>query len=237
VLILPPPRDAFLEVTIALLSYLVLSKWVEWLLPRSWNYGIIISRLITIGWIAAFTLIANSGALTNFDRTPPPMAMMIVGVLLVSIAIAFSSYGRNGMALPLVSLIGLQAFRLPLELVMHHGVTLGIVPVELSYSGYNFDIGTGIGAAVIAIAMSRGVAVPRSVIWAWNLYGLACLAAIFVIAILGSPMVHRFGTSPAHLNTWVLFAPYVLVPAALVLTALSAHIIITRKLLSERASA
>jgi len=136
--------------------------------------------------------------------------------------------------MPIVSLIGLQAFRLPLELLMHRGVTLGIVPVELSYTGYNFDIVTGVAAALIAIALSRGVAIPRGVLWAWNLYGFACLAVILIVAILGSPMVHRFGTDPRHVNTWVLFFPYVLVPAMLVLTALSGHVVITRNLLASK---
>jgi hypothetical protein len=235
VIILSPPNDQFLIYGVLLLSYVVSTKWLEWLLPRSWNYRIAISRLAAVAWFAAFTLIARSGALTHFDRTPPPMAMMMAGVVLVSVLLGVSSFGRNAAAMPLASLIGLQAFRLPLELLMHRGVTRGIVPVELSYTGYNFDIITGIGAAVIAIALMRGVTVPRGAIWLWNVFGLYCLAAILVIAVLGSPMLHRFGTDPRHVNTWVLFYPYVLVPVTLVLTALSGHIVITRKLLTSQA--
>lgn len=216
---------------VLILAFFVSVKWVEWLLPRDWNYRIFISRLVVVAWTGAFMVIANSGALTHLDRTPPPMAMMIAGVLLISVVLAFSSYGKNAAAMPLVSLIGLQAFRLPLELLMHRGVDRGIVPVELSYTGYNFDIATGIGAAVLAIALSRGASVPRSVIWAWNILGLACLAAIVTIAIVGSPMVRGFGAGPTHVNTWVLFFPYVLVPVSLVVVAISGHIVITRKLL------
>ena len=234
-IILPPPASQFLSVATALLSYLVFVKWAEWLLPRAWTYRIAMSRLIALAWAAAFIYIADSGALQHFDRMPPPMMVMLTGVVLVSLAIGMSSFGRNAAAMPFVSLIGLQAFRLPLELLMHRGVTLRIVPVELSYTGYNFDIVTGVSAAAIAIALSRGVAIPRGVLWAWNLFGLACLAAIVIVAILGSPMVHRFGTDPRHVNTWVLFSPYVLVPTQLVVTALSGHVVVTRKLLSREA--
>ncbi|TAK14491.1 MAG: hypothetical protein EPO35_09375 [Acidobacteria bacterium] len=229
-IVLPPPADPLVMVGVGVLAYFVFVKWVEWLLPRAWTYRIALSRAVTFAWLALFGLVAQSGALQRFDRFPPPMAIMIVGVLIVSVAIGASSFGRNAMAMPLVSLIGLQAFRLPLELLMHRGVALGIVPVELSYTGYNFDIVTGIGAAAIALALSRGIAVPRRVIWLWNVYGLACLAVIVVVAVLGSPMVHRFGTDPRHVNTWVLFVPYVLVPTTLVVTALSAHLVITRAL-------
>jgi hypothetical protein len=232
VIVLPPPSDTFVSIGVLALAYLVFVKWVEWLLPRSWNYRIAISRLITVGWIAAFMVIARSGTLTQFDRTPPPMMIMIAGVMLVSVAIGFSSFGRNAAAMPIVSLIGLQAFRLPLELLMHQGVLKGIVPVELSFTGYNFDIITGIAAAVLGLALFRGAVVPRGVLWLWNIYGLACLAVILAVAVLGSPMLHRFGTDPRHVNTWVLFFPYVLVPAMLVVTAMSAHVVITRKLLT-----
>jgi hypothetical protein len=235
VIILPPPDDYLVMFGVVLLSYVASTKWLEFLLPRSWDYRIAISRFAAVAWFGAFALIARSGALTHFDRTPPPMVMMIVGIVLISILTGLSSFGRNAAALPLVALIGLQAFRLPLELLMHRGVTRGIVPVELSYTGYNFDIITGIGAAAIAIALMRGVTVPRGAIWIWNIYGFYCLAAILVIAVLGSPMLHRFGTDPRHVNTWVLFYPYVLVPGTLVLTALSGHVVITRKLLASQA--
>jgi len=233
VIVLPPSPDTFLSAAIWLLSYLVLSRWIEWLLPRAWHYRIVFSRAITVAWIVAFVFIAQSGALARFDRTPPPMAMMIAGVVLVSILIGVSSFGRNAASMPMAALIGLQAFRLPLELLMHYGVTRGIVPVELSYTGYNFDIVTGIGAALIATLLMRGVSVPRGAIWLWNAFGLYCLAVILVVAVLGSPMLHRFGTDPRHVNTWVLFFPYVLVPVALVVVALSAHIVIGRKLLHQ----
>lgn len=230
-IILPPPNLTFVSMGVLLLAYVVFVKWVEWLLPRSWTYRIAISRGIAVAWTGAFMLITRSGALTHFDRTPPPMAMMIAGVVLISVVLGLSSFGTNAAAMPMASLIGLQAFRLPLELLMHRGVTAGIVPVELSYTGYNFDIVTGISAAAIAIALSRGISVPRGVLWLWNIYGLYCLAAILVVAVLGSPMLHRFGTEPGHVNTWVLFFPYVLVPVELVVVALSAHVVITRKLL------
>jgi hypothetical protein len=78
------------------------------------------------------------------------MLIMIAAVFVMAFTFGFSPYGRDGAAhLSLATLIGLQAFRFPLELVMHHAGTLGIMPVELSYSGYNFDIVTGIGALVL----------------------------------------------------------------------------------------
>ena len=43
-------------------------------------------------------------------------------------------------------------------------------------------------------------------------------------------MVRLFGDDPRHLNTWVLFFPYVWLPVVLVTVALAGHLTITRAL-------
>ena len=74
---------------------------------------------------------------------------------------------------------------------------------------------------------------PHAVIWIWNLWGFACLAVIVGVAVLSSPMVRFFGEEPRHLNTWVLFFPYVWLPVVLVTIAVSGHIVVTRALLEK----
>lgn len=71
-------------------------------------------------------------------------------------------------------------------------------------------------------------------IWAWNVWGSWCLVVIAGVAITTSPMVRLFGDDPAHLNTWVLYFPYVWVPAVLVTIAVASHIAITRALVMGR---
>jgi hypothetical protein len=50
-------------------------------------------------------------------------------------------------------------------------------------------------------------------------------------------MVRLFGDDPRHVNTWVLYFPYVWLPAVLVVIALAGHVVITRALLADRRSA
>lgn len=100
---------------------------------------------------------------------------MIASVFVMAFALGLSPFGRTSAAeIPIESLVAFQSFRLPLEIVMHRAGTLGIMPVELSYTGYNFDIVTGASALVLWAIMRAGVAVPRTVLWLWNLWG--CLA-------------------------------------------------------------
>lgn len=177
--------------------------------------------------------LALSGWLSRFDFFPPPMAMMIASFLLISIGAGVSSFGNACTELSYLSLIAFQSFRLPLELLMNRAGRLGIMLPELSFSGYNFDIVTGFGALAIALAFVAGKNVDRRILWAWNIWGLLCLVIILFIAVAGSPIFRFFGDDPRHLNTWVLFFPYVWLPIILVTLAIFGHVVLTRKLLKE----
>ena len=131
---------------------------------------------------------------------------------------------------PIGTLVSLQAFRLPLELVMHRAARLGIMPPELSYDGNNLDIITGATAMVLGVLMATGRRVPRGVLLAWNVWGLWCLAVILGVAVAASPMLRAFGDDPRHVNTWVLHLPYVWLPTVLVVVALAAHVVVARQL-------
>jgi hypothetical protein len=114
---------------------------------------------------------------------------------------------------------------------MHRAGTLAIMPVQLSYSGYNFDIATGAGSLLLWLAMRAGRHPPRWSVWLWNLWGIWSLVVIAIVAVTTSPMVRLFGDDPRQLNTWVLFFPYVWLPAVMVTFAVASHIVITRRLL------
>lgn len=229
-----PPPDLLSRAGIAGLAILVACAWVA-MCSRG-----VPARIIRLGGFAALVMAASaaaawSGVLTRFDRMPPPMALLILLVLLMPTLAGLSSFGRRAaLEIPLAIVVELQIFRLPLELVMHHAGSVGVMPPELSFSGYNFDIATGIGAAVIGAMLARGIAVPRALIWLWNVWGIYCLMAIAAIAILTSPMVRAFGDDPRHVNTWVLYFPYVWLPVVMVSVAIFSHVIITRALLSMR---
>lgn len=227
----PPVFDPFVAWGIPLIAVLTAAAYVV-LLARGDR-----RRLLQLAvWAAILfnvaAVAALSGLLARFDILPPPMAVMVLAVVVLSFALGFSKLGGEAAAgRSFAALIGIQAFRFPLELVMHRAAETGIMPTQLSYSGYNFDIATGVGALVLGVFLARGAAVPKWVLWAWNVWGLYCLAAILAIALAGSPMLRLFGAEPENLNTWVLFFPYSWLPVILVTVALSGHLLVTRKLL------
>jgi hypothetical protein len=186
-----------------------------------------------VAWFAISAGIAASGLLGRFDFKPPPMALMFLVVISLGLWLGLSRHGeRLAEALPLWLLVAVQGFRLPLELVMHQAAVEGVMPHEMSFSGYNFDIVTGAMALVIGLLLARRVA-PRWLVVVWNVYGCAALVIVAAVAFLSSPMVRFFGDDPAHVNRWVTLFPFVWLPAILVTAAIAGHVIVFRKLLRE----
>ena len=182
----------------------------------------------TAVWMALTWIVAASGVFRRWDETPPPFALLVVAIVALAIAIAVSATGKRlAERVPLWALVGIQGFRLPLEMAMHRLSERGIMPAQMSYSGRNFDILTGITALVVAALLARGLAGRRTVM-VWNVGGLLLLTNIVVIAILSTPRFSYFG--PDRVNEFVTYPPFVWLPAVLVLAALLGHLLVFRAL-------
>ncbi len=184
-------------------------------------------------WMAVTGAAAASGALLKFDRVPPPMMGMMVMVMAAALGVGFSGVGeRLARGLPLAALVGFQAFRLPLELVMHEAARDSVMPVQMSFSGMNFDIVTGASAVVVAVLLALGKA-PRTLVVAWNSLGLVLVLVVASIGIASTPVFHAFGTEPEQMNVWIGYFPFVWLPVVMVVAAIAGHIVIARKLRAE----
>ena len=182
-------------------------------------------------WLAAQAAAALSGWLGRFELRPPPIVIWFASMIVMTLALAWSPFGRRfADRLPFVALIGFQAFRLPLELVMHRAAVAGIMPNVMSFTGYNFDIVSGATALPLALYAWRRP-LPRPVIMLWNLTGQILLIAIVIIAFAATPVFRAFGDD--QVNTWVTEFPYVWI-AVMVAAALFGHVVTLRKLLAER---
>jgi hypothetical protein len=183
-------------------------------------------------WMTAWALVARTGALLRFDHRPPPMMLMMAATGAAGIAIGASPLGARLSRLPLAALVGFQAFRLPLELVMHRAARAGVMPPQMSFEGWNFDVVTGATALVVAALLLAGRA-PRWLVVGWNVLGIALLVNIVTIAVASTPVFHAFGTAPGAVNTWVGVAPFVWLPTVFVACAIAGHIVLTRRLLAD----
>jgi hypothetical protein len=183
-----------------------------------------------LGWLALLGVVARSGALKHFGL-PPPLMLVFAATVGLALWLALSSRGKTlALELPLSALVGFQAFRLPLELVMHRAALDGLMPNVMTYTGYNFDILSGASALLLGVALLARP-LPRWLVAAWTCLAMGLLLAISVIAILATPLFRAFGDG--ELNVWVTDFPYVWM-VVMVASALLGHVLVIRRLLHER---
>ncbi len=194
-----------------------------------------IFALVLAAWLGASYRIAASGYFLDFDARPPRILFLLAPGLVAAAVLALSSFGRALLdGLPLASLIGFQAFRVIVELLLWQLHREGVIPVQMTFEGANYDVLTGLSALLVAGLASRATT-PRLVLWIWNLGGLALLARIVTIAVRSMPgPFFSYVDEPA--NTIVLHTVFVWIPAFYVLAAWFGHVLVFRALLRrERA--
>ncbi len=233
------PASAVVRLGIPALAVLVAAVVVAFAArsaPRASRARIALGTALGIlGYFVLSGALAASGILARPGLEPPAPLLLMVPLTAATVAAARSRFGeRIARHLPFVALVGLQAFRLPLELVLHRAAQDGTMPVQMSFAGYNFDIVTGTTALLLAVWLGRGT-VPRAVIAAWNVLGTTLLAVIVTIAVVSMPFIAAFG--PDRVNVWIFHVPFVWLPAVLVEAALFGHLLVYRKLgMSENAN-
>jgi hypothetical protein len=196
---------------------------------RRWWQGTAAALVV---WLAVTAAISASGVL-EAPVLPPRALFFMAGTNLAAVIFAFSRAGTRLQAgLPIAALVGFHAFRLPLELVLHRWWVEGVLPVQMTYAGRNFDIVTGIlGLSIGLWLWRRGPS--RPLVWLFNLVGFALLLTVGSIAVLSSPVPFRvFTNDPPVLLAF--HAPYGWIVPMCVAPALAGHLLIFRWLWRTR---
>ncbi len=201
-----------------------------------WRRATLLTALGMVGWLALTGALALTGVLGHFDQMPPSIMPLFVASLVLTIVLARSSWGRTlAEGLPLWLLVGFQAYRIPVEIMLHRAYEHEVIGAQMTWSGLNFDVITGVSAALLgAWLWRRGdqQPVPRGIVWGWNLIGLGLLITIVSISVMSMPTPMRvFTEGPA--NTFVAELPFVWLPTVMVMTALLGHLLVGRRLLVE----
>lgn len=176
-------------------------------------------------WLVATGALAQSGWLTHFDALPPRLPAVLLPAFAFAAWLALGRVGDRLVDLPLALLIGFQTFRIPTELLIHRAVEHGIAPVQMSWSGLNWDIASGVSALLLMPLAHR---LPTAAIAVWNGAALVLLLGVVVVTALSVPgPLQRLHPD----NTWIADFPFFWLPSVLVCSALAGHMLVFRKLL------
>ena len=184
-------------------------------------------------WMAITAALSISGVFADFSSFPPKVAIALMVPLVALTILTFSKRTATLLdAVPPQWLLLLQGFRIPVEILLWLGFAAAVVPVQMTFEGYNFDVLSGILGLVIGFTAFSGGKRRKSLAIAYNFLGLALLFTILTIAILSMPTpIRQFMNEPA--NTMVAVFPIVWLPAILVPLAYVLHLLSLRQLLRK----
>ena len=183
--------------------------------------------VIVVLWVVLIGALATKGFFSDFSKRPPRPALAILLPLPFVIWVAFSKKGSVLLQnIPPFGIIGMQVFRILVELLIWRAFLAGLLPVQMSFEGYNFDIWSGILAIPAAIVLKRKWNPAVSLIY--NIAGLILLINILTIAVLSMPgPLRHFMNEPS--NAIVARFPFIYLPGILVVIAYSLHIFSLRQ--------
>ena len=190
---------------------LAVAVLVAYGLVRGARLGPLAVSGVLLAWLAVPGALAATGALDRYTPLPAPALLVVLALTLCTVAFVLSPLGaRLAAGISLGAVVALQAFRIPVELMLHRLHAEGVVPL--------------LGARLL-----RDRPVPRPVVLAWNVVGLALLANIVIVAVLSTPVpFRRFPSQPPH--TLPSSFPFVWLPSFLVQVALASHLLVFRRL-------
>lgn len=182
--------------------------------------------LIAALWLGLLSIVIASGRLAALPMSGLPFFFGAVAG--VSLLVGLSPFGGQLAAgIPIAALVAFQAFRLPLELVLHSWVAQGTIPETMTWTGRNWDVITGI-VAVLAWPFSGR---HRAVAWTTNVVGFVLLLNVMRVALLSAPVPFGWHVEPPLLVA--LHLPYAFIGPVCVGGALIGHLVLTRALLRK----
>lgn len=210
---------AFVAIVVAIVAAIL------WAVHRSYpsaKAGLIATGALA-AWLGLLSALVASGKMTSLPMHGLPF--FFGSILIVSIGLGLSPVGGKFAAdLPLAALVGFQAFRLPLELVLHEWARQGTIPGTMTWTGQNWDIVSGVVALAVAPVADRLPVAARAA----NIIGFALLANVMRVALLSAPV--PFGWNLEKPLLVALHLPYAFIGPVCVGGALFGHIVLTRAL-------
>lgn len=170
-----------------LLPVIVLATFCFFLIKQSSSLWWVVA--VMAGWMIFTAIMAYSGILARFSSALPWIPLLVFAQLSFVLWLAWLSSWSNLLAgIPQYILVGLQAFRVPVELLLATLATRKLLALEMTYYGRNFDVLEGITAVLVAIWLRRRGENPlRTVVLLWNFMGLSLVTVVLVHGLLSVP--------------------------------------------------
>ncbi|MBK9165483.1 MAG: hypothetical protein IPM21_16545 [Acidobacteria bacterium] len=185
-------------------------------------------------WLLFQAALGIGGFYQHTEGVPPRLLLFGPLPAFLFILALFVFARRTFVAsLPLLALTLIHTIRIPIEIVLHFLEEAGAIAPQMSFTGWNFDILSGITAPLVAYLAFRGKYPNRTLLIGWNLAALGLVLTIVGISIAAfpSPMQQIAFEQP---NRAVSFFPYVWLPSVIVPIVVFCHFASLYKLFANK---
>jgi hypothetical protein len=204
-------------------------KHVDW--PETKKKRVfLVTTTVAVIWMLLLGILSSQGFFAQFDSIPPkPLLAVLPPIILLSILAFTKGFASILAVTPAHWLVFFQSFRIAVELLLWQAYERGLLPVQMTFEGRNFDILSGILALLAGYMLWKHQKGARTVGIIYNFIGLILLLNIVIVAILSMPTPFRyFMNEPA--NTIVAQFPFIYLPGVLVVLAFAFHVFSLRQL-------
>jgi hypothetical protein len=182
-------------------------------------------------WLIYISILSTTEILADFTMPPRIPVLVIFPLLAVMIFTLFKKTTSAFLSITSVSwLIYIQGFRIIVELIIWGAYREGIVPLETTFEGYNFDILIGLTAVPLAYYAKNDKVSPL-VLMIWNIAGILILGNTVRFFLSSVYFPELLGQTSTMVTPDFVKLPYLLIPGMFMPLALYIHALSIKQLL------
>lgn len=187
-------------------------------------------KYLVVFGLLSFNLYIYLLAISGFIQTltfPPRFALTMIFPAFAFTGV-FLYKNRNSdwvMNIPKHWLFYFQSFRILVESIFVMSVTAGVLHVEATIEGYNFDMAYAITIPILGFLIFNGKALSLRTALIWNYVGLLVLASVIFVFMTTIFAPQIYGSDTPLMPLEGLAYPYVLVAGFLMPAAVFIHVL------------
>lgn len=196
----------------------------------SGNRHTLIASVVALVWVVLIGGLALNGFFEDVSRLPSRAVLAMLAWLPVVLAATYTrAFRRLALATPPHWIIYFQSFRIVVELLLFLAFVRGVMPVQMTFEGRNFDMVAGVLALPVGYLVAKRSRKWRTFAILYNVLGLALLVNVLIIALLSMPTPLRYFLNDPAITIVGQF-PFIYLPVVLVVFAYSFHVVSLRQL-------
>ncbi len=178
-----------------------------------------------IAWLIYLYLISYNGFI--FDKSMPPRFPILVFIPSIAFIGLFLYSKRNSLLfehIPTTWSIYYQSFRIVMELIILMTYTAGLIPIQVTFEGYNFEIVFACTAPFVGYFTFVKPIIPKKIAIIWNVIGIIFLIIVVSIMVSSYFAPQVWGSETELIDIRFTQLPFILLPAFMVPSAIFMHI-------------